>query len=102
MSRAPTDGWACRPHGRLRHYAGLLGPSGTTAAGFMSKNMPARRVAAVRGRIAARRGPRQRGLVVSPGGRFAFKGVPAAPAPGPRGATVHPVAMATCDMDRPI
>ncbi len=46
--------------------------------------------------------PRMRAVVLSPGGRLAFKAVPAPAPPGPLGAVVHPLAVATCDMDRPI
>ncbi len=45
---------------------------------------------------------RMRALTVGPGGKFAFKDVPAPPPPGPDGAVVHPVAVATCDLDRPM
>lgn len=41
-----------------------------------------------------------RALTVTSGGHFAFKGVPAPPSPGPDGAMVHPIAIATCDLDR--
>src|SRR5437588_701077 len=93
---------AVRPRGRLRHYAGLLGPAGATAAGVVARDHPRERLSAIRAGIASRRGPRQRGLVAGPGGRFELKDVPAPPPPRPRAATVHPIAIATCDMDRPI
>lgn len=41
-----------------------------------------------------------RALTVGPGGRFRWRDVPAPPPPGPEGAIVHPIAMATCDLDR--
>jgi len=93
---------AVRPLGWVRHYSGLLGAAGATAASVVARDRPRERLSAIRAGIASRRGPRQRGLVASPGGRFELKGVPAPPAPGPRAATVHPIAIATCDMDRPI
>jgi alcohol dehydrogenase len=102
LSGRSTDGWVCRPHGWLRHYAGLLGPAGTTAAGIMVRDRPGERLAAVRSSLARRHQSRQRGLVVAPGGRMAWRDVPGPPPPGPYGATVHPLAIATCDMDRPI
>jgi alcohol dehydrogenase len=98
----PDGGWVCRPRGPLRHYAGLLGPAGATAAGVVAKDKSAERLARIRAALAARSHPRQRGLVAAPGGRLAWRQVPAPLAPPPHGATVHPIAMATCDMDRPI
>jgi alcohol dehydrogenase len=58
---------------------------------------------AVRDRIAQRRRPtreRMRALSLRAGGRFDWRQVPAPPPPGPHGAIVHPVAIATCDLDR--
>lgn len=98
----PTDGWVARPHGWVRHYAGLLGPAGATAASMVAKDKPAERLARVRTALAGRGSPRQRGLVAAPGGRLAWRRVPAPGSPPPLGATVRPIAMATCDMDRPI
>jgi alcohol dehydrogenase len=46
--------------------------------------------------------PRMRALVLLPGGRLQWRSVPAPPPPGPLGAVVHPIAAATCDLDRPI
>jgi alcohol dehydrogenase len=97
-----TNGWVSRPHGWLRHYAGLLGPAGATAASVVAKDKPAERLARIRGALAARSNARQRGLVAAPGGRLAWRQVPAPGSPPPLGATVRPIAMATCDMDRPI
>lgn len=104
MSGLPrrSGGWVRRPRGRLTHYAGLLGPAGVAAASVVARNRPAERLARARGALVARSRPRQRGLVVSPRGRFGWRQVPAPGAPAPAGATVHPIAMATCDMDRPI
>jgi alcohol dehydrogenase len=72
------------------------------AAKIVARDRPGDRASAVRSAIARRRGARQRGLVVRPGGRLQWREVAAPPPPGPDGATVHPIAMATCDMDRPI
>ena len=41
-----------------------------------------------------------RALVAAPGGRLTWRAVPAPPPPGPLGAIVRPVAVATCDLDR--
>jgi alcohol dehydrogenase len=41
-----------------------------------------------------------RALSVSPGARFAWREVPVPPPPGPAAAIVHPIAVATCDLDR--
>lgn len=46
--------------------------------------------------------PKMRSLVASPGGRMRWRSIPTPPDPGPVGAVVHPIAIATCDMDRPI
>ncbi|WP_269456484.1 alcohol dehydrogenase catalytic domain-containing protein [Nocardia terpenica] len=43
-----------------------------------------------------------RALVVGPGGRVQWRDVASPPPPGPGGAIVHPIAMATCDVDRPM
>ncbi|WP_170201628.1 zinc-dependent alcohol dehydrogenase [Actinocorallia herbida] len=43
---------------------------------------------------------RMRALVAGQDGRLAWRRVLAPPPPGPLGATVHPIAMATCDLDR--
>jgi alcohol dehydrogenase len=40
-----------------------------------------------------------RALTAVPGGGLHWREVPAPPRPGPHGAIVHPVAVATCDMD---
>lgn len=44
--------------------------------------------------------PRMRALVASPGGQLAWRAVPTPPSPGPLGALVRPIAVATCDLDR--
>lgn len=44
--------------------------------------------------------PRMRALSLAPGGRFAWRRVAAPPLPQPCGALVHPIAAATCDIDR--
>jgi alcohol dehydrogenase len=46
--------------------------------------------------------PRMRALVAAPGARLHWRPVPAPPPPGPLEAVVHPIAVATCDMDKPL
>jgi alcohol dehydrogenase len=41
-----------------------------------------------------------RALSAGPGARMRWRDVPAPPPPGPLGALVHPIAVATCDLDR--
>jgi alcohol dehydrogenase len=55
----------------------------------------------VRERIRPAR-PKMRALVLKPGGHLTWASVAAPPPPGPLGAVVRPIAVATCDMDRPI
>ena len=43
-----------------------------------------------------------RALTLMPGGRLRWRSVPAPPPPGPLSAVVRPLAVATCDLDRPI
>jgi len=60
---------------------------------------------AIGDRVAQRRGPvraKMRALQVAPGGRLRWRSAPAPPPPGPDGATVHPIAASTCDLDCPI
>jgi alcohol dehydrogenase len=51
---------------------------------------------------ARRSRPRMRALTLVPGGRLRWRSVPAPPPPGPLGAVVRPLAVATCDLDRPM
>lgn len=44
--------------------------------------------------------PRMRALVATSVGRLVWRNVPQPPPPGPLGAIVHPIAIATCDLDR--
>jgi alcohol dehydrogenase len=43
-----------------------------------------------------------RALLLMPGGRLRWRSVPVPPSPGPLGAVVRPLAVATCDLDRPM
>ncbi len=65
----------------------------------------ARLRAAARDLVAERRRPsraKMRALRVAPGGRIEWRSAPAPPPPGPKEAIVHPIAVATCDLDRAI
>lgn len=64
-----------------------------------------RLMAAAKDRVGQRRRPtrpKMRSLVATPGGRMTWRSLAAPPPPGPEAAVVHPIAIATCDMDRPI
>ncbi len=64
-----------------------------------------RLAAAIADRVAQRRRlarAKIRALQVAPGARLRWMNVPAPPPPGPDGATVHPIAASTCDLDCPI
>lgn len=51
---------------------------------------------------AGRSRPKMRALVATPGGKLYWRAVATPPPPGPKGAIVHPIACATCDMDCPV
>lgn len=95
--------------GWLRQTRRMMSPSATPAtrialerdAGIRGKRLADAAGDALRQRRRPTR-PKMRSLLVSPGGRLRWHAAPAPPAPGPLGAVVHPIAVATCDMDRPI
>ena len=96
-----------RPRGVIRHAAGLIGPTAAMASHVALEDnagLRARRLAeAARDRVGQRLRPsraRMRALTALPGGRFEWRDVPAPPPPGALAATVHPIAVATCDLDR--
>ena len=100
--RNAVSGW-------LRQTARLAQPRNAVVARIALERDAALRAQRLRAAIAdavqERTSPtrrRMRALVASPGGGFRLRLVPAPPAPGPLGAVVHPIAMATCDMDRPL
>jgi alcohol dehydrogenase len=97
-----SNDWVTRPRGFLRHYTGLMTPAGMTAARLMLSDHRTQRLAGIQSYRARRSGSTQRGLVVGPGGALSWKCVPAPGRPGPLAANVRPIAIATCDMDRPI
>src|SRR5690349_17998351 len=89
----------------LRHGRALSGRVLPTTGNLMAERQGRMRVD--RALAAARRrarpsGRRIRAVVLRPGGRLVWRSVPAPPPPGPLGAVVRPLAVATCDMDRPI
>jgi alcohol dehydrogenase len=98
-----------RPRGPLRHYAGFLSPSAAAAMPpLLERNrlQRLRRLAATVGdSVTQRRRPTRppmRVLTAAPGARLRWREAPAPPAPGPDGAVVHPIAVATCDIDCPL
>lgn len=95
-----------RPLGWVRHLAGVVTaetavPALQVTLERASSQRLERLESAARNRQTARRSPRRmRALVVAPGGRVHWQDVPAPPAPGPLAALVHPIAVASCDLDR--
>lgn len=95
--------------GAVRHYASLLGPSGTMVVRLgleRSRAQRWQRLSAALGDHAGQRRrrsrARMRALSAAPGGRLRWSDVPAPAPPPPQGAIVHPIAIGTCDMDCPI
>jgi alcohol dehydrogenase len=95
-----------RPRGALRHYAGLVSARGGTAlrvANERDAGLRLRRMGqAAADRVTQRRRPsrpRMRALTAAPGGRLHWTSTPAPVLPGPAGAIVRPLAVATCDLD---
>ncbi|MBD0283277.1 MAG: alcohol dehydrogenase catalytic domain-containing protein [Thermoleophilaceae bacterium] len=95
-----------RPRGWVRHYARVLAPAGAPAGRVALERDGEQRLrrladaAADRARQRlARTRPSMRALTALPGGRLCWRSVPVPPPPGPDGAIVHPIAVATCDMD---
>ena len=112
--KTPTEGRprharGSRPHrplGPVRHYARLLSPAAASSGRVIlqqgaDKRLERLTAAAVdRGRERVRPSrSRMRALAAYPGARLRWKSSPAPPPPGPRGAIVHPIAIATCDLD---
>jgi alcohol dehydrogenase len=93
----------------LRQARAMGDPGGLVASRFLLERQAALRrrrlrgaaIDAARERLRPSR-PRMRTLVLLPGGRLAWRRPPAPPPPGPLGAVVRPLAVATCDLDRPI
>jgi alcohol dehydrogenase len=98
-----------RPRGIARHLAGLCTPVAVTVGKVALERDAALRVSRLRETVldgAHERWrptrPRMRALTVAPGGRFQWREVPSPCPPGPKEAVVHPIAVATCDLDRPL
>ena len=98
-----------RPRGVLRRTATALSPSSATAGRLAlarnGRDRGDRLLAAAADRVRQRVRPTRplmRALVVAGGGRVRWRDVPAPPPPGPDGAVVRPIAVATCDLDRAI
>jgi alcohol dehydrogenase len=95
-----------RPRGALRHYAGLASVRGATAVRVATERDAGLRLSrlgqAAADRVAQRRHPsrpRMRALTAAPGGRLHWASAPPPVLPGPAGAIVRPLAVATCDLD---
>jgi len=93
----------------LRQARALADPAGPVAGRIMFEREAELRVQRLRAAFAdgARQRlrpsrPRMRALTLMPGGRLRWRSVPAPPPPGPLGAIVRPLAVATCDLDRPM
>jgi alcohol dehydrogenase len=107
MTPLRQDGIHHRPRPAALHVAGALTPTAAMASKVALQRDVPQRVQRLRDALKdafeQRRRPtreRMRALTVGPGGRFSWRDVPAPPPPGPDGAIVHPIAMATCDLDR--
>ena len=95
-----------RPQGTLRHYSHLLTPSGATGMRLATERAAGQRLGrlldtgrdGVRERLRPSR-PTMRALSAAPGGRLRWASAPTPRLPGARGAIVHPIAAATCDLD---
>jgi alcohol dehydrogenase len=97
---------AYHSRGVVRSTATALSPASWSAAGVAlqwGRHERMRRLADITaGRLRNRGRGTVRALVAGRGARLTWKDVPRPPAPGPDAAVVAPLAMATCDLDRPI
>jgi alcohol dehydrogenase len=106
--RDPPAGATLRPRGALRHYLGLLSPALAAGSQAMLERDRSARLAHVAGvmraglRAGRGGGERMQALQAGPGGRLRWRRVAAPAFPGPDGAVVRPLAVSTCDLDRPI
>lgn len=97
-----------RPRSAAGHYTRLLGPDAFAASRLALERDAGTRLRRLSDAVcAAPFGPSRsaadtgmRALVASPGGRVQWRSVPAPILPGPLGAIVRPLAVATCDLDR--
>lgn len=108
---APADrpSAVARPRSRVRAAFGLTSPAARAAAAVaLERNVgprSARLLALARDGLQQRRRPtrpRMRVLRLIRPGRLVWQDCPVPVPPGPAGALVRPVAMATCDLDRPL
>jgi alcohol dehydrogenase len=102
-------GMRYRPRGAMLSYLPVLAPRSRHATRIALERNAAERgrraLTAVRAGVAERlrpTRPRMRALMLWPGGSFRWHSTPAPPSPGARAAVVRPLAVATCDMDRPL
>lgn len=103
------DDAAFAARGRVGHAVAVLSPVAATAGrvalqrdvGLRGRRLLSAGMDRVSQRLRPTR-PSMRSLVVRPGGRLEWRGVPAPPPPGPSEAVVTPLAVATCDLDRPL
>jgi len=94
-----------KPRTAIGHYARLLTPSAISATRLGLERDARMRFSRMNAAARSRRGSRDermRGLVAGPGGKVRWQSVPRPPLPGPFGALVRPIAVATCDADRPM
>jgi alcohol dehydrogenase len=103
-NRAP-DRARIRPRTRMGHYAALLTPNALAAGRlplYRDIRTRARRIIDV-ARSTRRPAHRpMRGLIASPGGALRWRSIPSPLLPGPSGALVRPLTVATCDLDRAV
>lgn len=93
----------------IRQARALADPAGPVAARVLLERDAGTRVKRLRSAVVdasqQRRRPsreKMRALVLRPGGSLVWRSVPTPGPPAPGAAVVRPLAMATCDMDRPI
>ncbi|HTA12401.1 MAG TPA: alcohol dehydrogenase catalytic domain-containing protein [Solirubrobacteraceae bacterium] len=98
-----------KPYGWMRHYGSFLTQTAAAAMPPLlernSQQRFSRLTATVADSVSQRRTPtrpRMRALTAAPGARLRWREVAAPPPPGPDGAVVHPIAIATCDIDCPL
>jgi alcohol dehydrogenase len=94
-----------RPRSRAGHYARLMTPDALAAARLSLQRdvgLRVQRIGTVARSAGKRDRARMRGLIASPGGSLQWRSVTRPALPGPQGALVRPIAVATCDVDRPM
>ena len=95
-----------RPRNVVLHYAALVAPQAGTAGRVALERNAGQRLTrlthAAAERVTQRRRPSRpamRTLTAAPGGRLRWTAAPTPSLPGPGAALVHPIAIATCDLD---